>query len=95
MCTILLHTILDSGVNLPDAGVLLYETIQKKADRGEKVVIDMTDVTSLSSVFLNTSIGKVIDQYGIDFLKKNISFVKITKQQAERLKDYLIKYKAH
>ena len=93
MCTIALHSILDSGLNLPDAGSKLYEIMKKHMDNNEKIVIDMTDVTALSSVFLNTSIGKIIDDNGIDFLKSNISFIKITKQQAERLTDYLSKYK--
>ena len=93
MCTIALHSILASGLNLPDAGSRLYEIMKKHMDNNEKIVIDMTDVTALSSVLLNTSIGKIIDDNGIDFLKSNISFIKITKQQAERLTDYLSKYK--
>lgn len=93
MYTISLQSILNSGLSLPEAGSNLYDIIDGHTKDNEKVVIDMTDVTSLSSVFLNTSIGRVIDEKGIDFLKSNISFVKITKQQAERLTDYLSKYK--
>ena len=93
MCTIQLNKILSSGLYLPDAGNNLYERIKQQSECNEKVIIDMTDVTSLSSVFLNTSIGRIIDEKGINFLKENISFIKITRQQAERLKEYLSKYK--
>lgn len=52
----------------------------------------MEGVTSLPSIFLNVSLGKIIDDYDIEILKKHISFSNITRSQAERLKDYLIRY---
>lgn len=33
-----------------------------------------------------------MDEYGLDSLKNKISFVKITKAQAERIKEYIDKY---
>lgn len=92
MCTILLKNIIDSKPQLQDAGDDFYVRINDCLDMNENVVVDMSDVTSLPSIFLNVSIGRVIDDRGVDVLKRSISFVKITKQQAERLKEYLNRY---
>lgn len=53
----------------------------------------MEGVSSLPSMFLNVSIGKFIDEFGFETLKKKISFAKITKLQAELLTDYISRYK--
>ncbi|WP_314313381.1 STAS-like domain-containing protein [Hoylesella marshii] len=92
MCTANIREILVSHSNLPDAGTELYNEIVHAIASGEKVIIDMEGVSSLPSIFLNVSIGKIIDEYDIDTLKKHISFCKITRKQAERLKDYLLRY---
>ncbi len=54
----------------------------------------MTGVAILPSMFLNMSIGKFIDNYGVDVLKAKISFHKISVSQANRIKDYVQKYTA-
>ena len=41
---------------------------------------------------LKRVIGRIIDEYDMATLKKHIMFLKITKQQADRLKDYLLRY---
>lgn len=92
MCTIVLKDIMDSTVLLPDAGNLFYLQIVNGVESSNKVIVDMTDVTALPSVFLNVSIGRLIDEWGMEKLKKSMSFTMITKQQAVRLKDYMVKY---
>ncbi len=51
----------------------------------------MESVTSLPSVFLNVSIGRIIDEFGTEAMR-HFTFVKITKVQAERLQKYLSSY---
>ena len=92
MCTIVLKDIIDSTALLPDAGNLFYIQIMNGVESSGKVIVDMTDVTALPSVFLNVSMGRLIDEWGMDKLKKSISFTMITRQQAERLRDYMVKY---
>lgn len=92
MCTVNIREILVSHGNLPDAGTVLYNEIVNAIASGNKVMVDMEGVSSLPSIFLNVSIGKVIDDYDIDTLKRHVSFCKITRKQAERLKDYLQRY---
>ena len=92
MCIVNVRDILISHANLPDAGAKFYKIIVCAITSGDKVVADMDGVSSLPSIFLNVSLGKIIDEYDMDTLKQHVSFSKITRSQAERLKDYLIRY---
>ena len=76
---------------LPEAGTSFYNQLVAVLGENDKVVIDMSEVTSLPTIFLNVSIGRIIDDYGMEALKK-LSFTMITKQQALRLKEYIGKY---
>ena len=80
------------GVAQVKNGQPVYNTIVDAIASDDKVVANMEGVSSLPSIFLNVSIGKVIDDYDIDTLKRHVSFCKITRKQAERLKDYLLRY---
>ena len=79
------------GKTYPQAGSELYDILVQKMDE-PKIVLDMTGVTILPSMFLNVSIGKFIDNYGLDTLRSKISFHKISVSQAQRIKDYVQKY---
>lgn len=78
--------------NLVDAGECLYKSIKNAVSHQDKLCIDMEGVTSLPSILLNVSLGRVIDEDGKDKLKQSVGFVKITKQQAIRLRDYMSRY---
>lgn len=89
MCTIKIHNMLKSA-DFPTAGEKLYNLIIDKYDKEDSIILDLIDVDVLPSMFLNTSIGKLIANKGIMSLKK-IKFVNITKSQAARIKDYVAK----
>ena len=92
MCSINIQTLLE-GKTYPQAGAELYDIIVRNMDE-PKIVLDMTGVSILPSMFLNMSIGKFIDNYGVDVLRSKISFHKISVSQAQRIKDYVQKYSA-
>lgn len=92
MCTIILKDKIESSKLLSDSGSCFYDRVIAASDTSEKVVVDMSEVTSLPSIFLNVSIGRLIDDWGIDKLKETLSFVMITKQQTIRLKSHIDKY---
>ncbi len=94
MNTIILNDILINYKNLPDAGAKFYDIVKDAFDQSAKVVVDMKQVTALPSIFLNVSIGRIIEDYGIDKLRQNLSFINITKAQAMRFKEYATNYKA-
>lgn len=52
----------------------------------------MSDVLSLPTMFHNTFIGAIIDEFGVQRLKITIGFRSISKSQAERIQKYIIDY---
>lgn len=88
MCTIYLKNILAETADLPQAGNIFYDKVMDAESRSEKVIVNMENVTSLPSIFLNVSIGRIIDDFGIQWVKDHLSFTRITKAQALRLSDY-------
>lgn len=93
MCTINLKNILSESRDLPHAGTIFYTKVMEADALSQKVTVNMDGVTSLPSIFLNVSIGKIIDSHGIQWVKEHITFTRITKAQALRLSDYLSRYK--
>lgn len=90
MCSINIQTLLE-GKTFPQAGAELYDILVQNMDE-PKIILDMTGVAILPSMFLNMSIGKFIDNYGVNTLRSKISFHKISVTQAQRIKDYVHKY---
>lgn len=76
----------------PTSGSALYDAILSRQDTAGKVIIDMTGVDSLPSMFLNMSLGRYIETFGKDQLKEKIGFAKVSVSQVARLKEYLERY---
>jgi hypothetical protein len=91
MCTISLKEMMINRT-YPEAGAALYAAFCLYKDSVDKIIVDLDGVETLPSMFLNTSIGAYIDNFGKESLKEKISFAKITRSQAERLRDYLDRY---
>jgi hypothetical protein len=92
MKTIQLKKILDSNTLLTQSGEEFYTQLIDALSKNERVIVDMSSTGILPSIILNISIGQIIDEYGVDILRKSVSFVSITRQQALRLSDYISKY---
>lgn len=92
MCTFNMSIVLQQSEDLSVAGNSFYNSIKQAISNNDKLSVNMDGVTSLPSVFLNISLGRIIDEEGKDKLKQYVGFVRITKQQAVRLSDYLQRY---
>lgn len=92
MCTFYMNTELQQNKDFAAAGNALYQSIKKAMSNNEVLSVNMEGVTSLPSIFLNASFGRIIDEEGKDRLKQSVGFVRITRQQALRLRDYLQRY---
>ena len=90
MCTIDIQKIIGDR-NYPEAGDVLYELMVDTFAKGERLVVDMDGVSALPSMFLNTSIGRYIEENGADSIKGRLAFENITRSQVERLQDYVSK----
>ena len=84
--------VLQQSEDLSVAGNSFYNSIKQAISNNDKLSVNMDGVTSLPSVFLNISLVRIIDEEGKDKLKQYVGFVRITKQQAVRLSDYLQRY---
>lgn len=76
----------------PTAGALLYQKIVGSEDECDKIVLDMDGVSLLPSMFLNPSLGRLIKEKGLPYLKDKISFVNIKASDSRRLKEYVARF---
>lgn len=91
MKTVLLKSILAEKA-YPDAGEFIFMDIKDSIIAHDKVIIDMSDVLSVPTMFLNMSLGAIIDEFGTQRLKESIGFRNISKSEAERIQKYIIDY---
>lgn len=72
----------------PDAGKALYDAILLSLD-SDKIILDFNGISSVPSMFLNVSIGRLISERGVEFIKGKIGFSNITASQVQRIKEYV------
>lgn len=76
----------------PESGNDLFKILSEAIRKEEKVCIDMNNVISLPSLFLNSSLGRIIELYGYEKLRQSMAFRNINKSQANRIKEYTEKF---
>ncbi|MBD5369606.1 MAG: STAS-like domain-containing protein [Bacteroides sp.] len=74
------------------AGDRLYTDARPLIDRGEKLNFDMIGLDAVSTVFLNASLGHLMDDYGIERVKKSFRFTNLLRSQADRIRKYFTDY---
>lgn len=67
----------------------MYNIIMENIDNVDKLDLDMKGVALVPSMFLNTSIGRFIKEYGVARLKEKVTFSNITMNQARHIKNYV------
>lgn len=91
MCTIKIKELI-SDKSYPEAGNALFAIIDDYIAKDNKVTLDLDGVEALPSMFLNVSLGAIIEKYGVAKMKHNTAFANITHSQIERLKVYIAHY---
>lgn len=76
----------------PAAGEKLYDKGVRFISQGQVIFLDMSDVDSVPTTFMNVSFGRFINEYGKDNTKKALRFLNITRSQLERIKRYFDTY---
>lgn len=79
-------------LNSADAGSEIFKISEQGLLNNDIVVLDMNEVLSVSTAFMNTSFGFLIDKYGIEKTKDLFRFRNITKSQIERFRKYFDDY---
>lgn len=91
MVTVKIKDILN-GRSYPDGGMILFDIIKEAMNSNQTVSIDMEDVDSFPTMFMNTSFGNLITLYGLDATKQALRFQNIKKAQIERIRKYFNDY---
>ncbi len=74
-----------------EQGMILFDSLQDAYLSKHPLILYVDSDLSMSSSFLNTSIGQFLDKYGLDSFKQTVKF-KGSKNQFLRLLDYVNKY---
>lgn len=72
-------------------GVKLFCLLDRLMSNSNPFILEIENDMSLSSSFLNSSFGNIIDKYGYIKLKEHLK-IKTNKSQFIRLSNYLNKY---
>ena len=75
----------------PTAGDMLYQQIEENKDTN-RIVLDMEGVSLLPSMFLNPSLGRIIREKGVDYLKSKLVFTNISVSDSRRIKEYVARF---
>lgn len=70
-------------------GYKLYVSLLPFVKEKEKVDVSFVDLTPMSTSFLNSSVGALIEEFGLEQFKYSIRPVEITKSHAEVLSKYI------
>lgn len=92
MQALLIKTYLDKYLDYPKAGDTFYRDAKNIIDAGGIVVFDMLDVDGIPTVFLNTSLGHLLDDYGVDKVKQSIRTGNMPRSQVDRMRRYIAIY---
>ncbi len=76
----------------PEGGTELFNIASKAILEGSKVHMDMRDIGSMPTLFMNTSFGNLIDLYGLETAKGVFIFSHVKQNQIDRIKKYFDDY---
>jgi hypothetical protein len=76
-----------------DALPLMFK-MSEFLDKGYSITLSFDGISGITSSFLNSSLGEVIDKYGLDSLKGRIFTKNCTSSLNNMLKNYINSYKA-
>lgn len=89
MCTFKVIDYIKKHEFFPEAGAELYKDIVKFIDSKEEIVIDGKDAGGIPTLFLNTSIGRLFEDYGYERFKGRISLINLSKFEADYFQRYI------
>ena len=79
------------GTATNSGGHSLYLTVKSILISGAKAQLDMRDLTPMSTSFLNSSFGNLVDEFGVEKIKSHVSLSNVKKSDAHRISTYMKK----
>lgn len=93
METILLYDILKEN-DYATSGTIVHDIAYEAILNDDLIVIDMEGIESVPTTFMNTSFGTLMNNFGVDKIKKSFRFRNILKTQVERISKYFYDYES-
>ena len=90
MKTLILKNIVENSSSVEE-GAVLYNYMKNAFLNEHEIILQVDSDLSLSSSFLNASVGEFLDVYGFSNFKKTIKF-KGSKTQFQRFNKYIQEY---
>lgn len=90
--TLMIKDYVASAKDMAVAGKAVSDDARPILDNGGIIIFDMNGLQSVSTVFLNTSFGYLIDEYGLEKVKNSFKFHNILRSQGERIRKYFEDY---
>lgn len=84
-----------SGCSTNAEGFTLYTVMKNELANGSNVKLSFKDCPGMSSSFLNSSLGAIFDEKGIDFIKNRITLGSIKPSQLAYVREYLHSLASH
>jgi STAS-like domain of unknown function (DUF4325) len=84
-----------SGTSTNADGYSLRLALENYLRAGQPVRLSLKDVTPMSSSFLNSSFGELIEIFGVDKIRLFIKLVDFKPSQAIAIKEYIDKFSRH
>jgi hypothetical protein len=94
MKTIVLKDIV-TGTSTNVEAVPAFLKLDTIISKNERVIVSFNGINSVSSSFLNSLFGELIDKYGYERVVNSFEIKNCTKFNAKLLRDYFIKYKTY
>lgn len=77
------------GLYIADSGLNLYLDLRNSLNKGENCEVSFLGFDAMSSSFYNASIGNLIDDFGLDFVRQKVKFINVSKSLGSWLKKYI------
>ncbi|WP_289042270.1 DUF4325 domain-containing protein [uncultured Zobellia sp.] len=91
MKTLILRDIVDNSSSV-EQGMVLFNHLKSAYNNGHTIILQVDSDLSLSSSFLNSSVGEFLDAYGFSNFRNTLKF-KGSKTQFQRFNKYIQEYK--
>jgi hypothetical protein len=78
-----------TGTSTNVEGYALFAVLSKEIEDGNVVKLSLENSTPMSSSFMNSSFGELVDKFGMDKVKANIRLVHYKPSQAISIQKYL------
>ena len=76
------------GTSTNSDGLAIFIAVENHIQKGEKVKLSLLGATPLSTSFLNSFLGNLLDKYGIEKIRAFLIFSQLTPSQSRKLSSY-------